>query len=149
MPKFERQLEIEAPVETVWSILTNPNQWPLWFPGVEAVSKVTAVERGGTFEWQDEGRSGVGTIVSLEPNERLEIMTQMGDDKDSHLFEVKPDRGFLGFGASSGCQVEYTLDTLMGGGILAQFIAGGNPKDALRVKGALDRLKELAEGMPR
>jgi hypothetical protein len=34
----------------------------------------------------------------------------------------------------------------MGGGILADFIAGGNPKDTLRVKKALDNLKTLAEG---
>ena len=149
MPKFERQVEIEAPVETVWAIMTKPQQWPMWFPGIEAVSNVSGVEPGGTFQWQDEGRTGVGSIVSLEPNERLEIMTQMGDDKDSHVFELKPEHGFLGLGGSSGCRLEYTLDTLMGGGILAQFVAGGNPKDSLRVKKALDTLKDLAESQDR
>ncbi|MCB9077836.1 MAG: SRPBCC family protein [Anaerolineaceae bacterium] len=146
MPKFERQVEIEAPVETVWAVITNPQQWPFWFPGIEAVSNVSEVKPGGTFQWQDEGRTGVGTIVSLEPNERLEVMTQMGDDKDAHLFELKPDRGFLGLGGSHGCRLDYTLDTLMGGGILAQFLAGGNPKDTLRVKKALNSLKDLVEG---
>lgn len=70
----------------------------------------------------------------------------MGDDKDAHLFELKPDRGFLGLGGSHGCRLDYTLDTLMGGGILAQFLAGGNPKDTLRVKKALNSLKDLVEG---
>ena len=149
MPKFERQVEIEAPMETVWAIMTKPQQWPMWFPGIEAVSNVSGVEPGSTFQWQDEGRTGVGSIVSVEPNERLEIMTQMGDDKDSHVFELKPQRGFLGLGGAHGCRVEYTLDTLMGGGILAQFVAGGNPKDSLRVKKALDNLKDLAEGQAR
>ena len=149
MPKFERQVEIEAPVETVWAIITNPQQWPFWFPGIEAVSNVSEVKPGSTFQWQDEGRTGVGSIVSLEPHERLEVMTQMGDDKDSHLFELRPDRGFLGLGGSHGCRLEYTLDTLMGGGILAQFLAGGNPKDTLKVKKALDSLKDLVEGQGR
>lgn len=146
MPKFERRVEIEAPVEKVWAIITNPQQWPLWFPGIEAVSAVTGINPGSTFSWQDEDRTGTGTVISLEPNKRMEIMTQMGDDKDSHVFELKADRGFLGLGGSSGCSVEYTLDTMMGGGILAQFIAGGNPKDMLRVKTALDNLKDLVEG---
>jgi uncharacterized protein YndB with AHSA1/START domain len=145
MPKFERQVEIEAPPEIVWSILTDPNQWPHWFPGIEAVSNVTSNQVGGTFEWQDEGRTGVGTIVAVEPNQRLEIMTQMGDDKDSHVFELATDRGFLGFGEGHGCRLNYTLDTLMGGGILAAFLAGGNPKDTLRVKTALHNFKELVE----
>jgi uncharacterized protein YndB with AHSA1/START domain len=146
MPKFERQIEIEAELEKVWAIMADPKKWAMWFPGIDGVANVTAVKQGGTFDWQDDDRTGIGTIVHLEPNERLEIVTQMGDDKDSHLFELKPDRGFLGLGASHGCRVDYTLDTLMGGGILADFIAGGNPKDTLRVKKALDNLKTLAEG---
>ena len=146
MPKFERQIDIEADLEKVWSTMTDSKKWSMWFPGIDGVSNLTAVKQGGTFDWQDDDRTGVGTIVHLEPNERLEIVTQMGDDKDSHLFELKPDRGFLGLGAAHGCRVEYTLDTLMGGGILADFIAGGNPKDTLRVKNALDSLKALVEG---
>jgi uncharacterized protein YndB with AHSA1/START domain len=145
MPKFERRVEIEAPIEKVWAVMSDPGQWPQWFPGIEAVSNVSAVTAGGSFEWQDEGRTGHGTIVRVEPRERLEIVTQMGDDKDSHVFELRAKRGLLG-GGSGECRVEYTLDTLMGGGILANFVAGGNPKDMLRVKNALNRLKELAEG---
>jgi uncharacterized protein YndB with AHSA1/START domain len=145
MPKFEQQIEIEAPVETVWAVITDPKQWPHWFPGIEAVSKISRVQSGGTFEWQDEGRTGTGSIVGFKPNELLEVMTQMGDDKDSHRFELKDHKGFLGLGGG-GCNFEYTLDTLMGGGILANFGAGGNPKDTLRVKNALDSLKALAEG---
>jgi hypothetical protein len=34
----------------------------------------------------------------------------------------------------------------MGGGTLANSVAGGNPKDMLRVRTALDQLKTLAEG---
>lgn len=146
MPKFERSVEIDAPLETVWAVITDPTQWPHWFPGIDAISNVSAVEAGGTFEWQDEGRTGQGRIATIEPMQRLEIMTQMGDDQDLHVFELKAKRGFLGAGSSRECRVEYTLDTLMGGGILANFVAGGNPKDMLRVKNALGRLKKLAQG---
>ena len=146
MPKFEREMEIDAPVETVWEVMTNPDHWPQWFPGIDSVSNVTSVGAGGTFEWTNEGQTGRGTIVSMEPGKRLEIMTQMGDDKDAHVFKLRSSGGFLGLGADE-CTVEYTLDTLMGGGIIGRFVAGGNPKDAMRVKKAMHLLRKLVESL--
>jgi uncharacterized protein YndB with AHSA1/START domain len=146
MPKFEREVEIDAPVETVWKVMTNPNHWPQWFPGVDSVSNVTSTSEGGSFEWTNEGRTGYGTIVNMEPMKRLEIMTQMGDDKDAHVFKLRPSGGFLGLGDDE-CKVEYTLDTLMGGGILGSFVAGGNPRDAMRVKKAMHLLRRLVESL--
>jgi uncharacterized protein YndB with AHSA1/START domain len=146
MPKFEREVEIDAPVEKVWEVITDPNYWPEWFPGVDSVSNVTSVAKGGIFEWTDEGRTGRGTIVDVEPMEQLKIVTQMGDDRDAHLFRLRPSGGFLGL-ADDECKVEYTLDTLMGGGILGRFVAGGNPRDALRVKKAMHLLRRLVENL--
>jgi len=146
MPKFEREVEIDAPVEKVWEVLINPEYWAQWFPGVESVSNVTSVSKGGTFEWTDEGRTGRGTIVNIETKKRLEILTQMGDDKDSHVFKLKPSGGFFGL-SEDECKIEYTLDTLMGGGILGNFVAGGNPKDLLRVKKAMNLLRKLVESL--
>ena len=146
MPKFEREVEIDAPVEKVWEVMTNPDYWPQWFPGIESVSKVTSVSAGGRFDWTDEGKTGRGTIVQMEPMKRLEILTQMGDDRDSHVFKLRPSGGFLGLGEDE-CKVEYTLDTLMGGGILSNFVAGGNPRDALRVKKAINLLRKLVENL--
>lgn len=144
MPKFEREVEIDAPVEKVWQVLTNPNDWPQWFPGVEGVSNVTSISEGGRFEWMKEGQTGQGAIVKMEPMRRLEVMTQIGDDKDAHVFELRSSGGFFGLGEDE-CKVTYTLDTLMGGGILGRFVAGGNPVDAMRVKKAMHLLRKLVE----
>lgn len=146
MPKFEREVEIDATVEKVWQVMTDSNFWPQWFPGVDSVSNVTSVVAGGTFEWEDDGQTGRGTIVALEPQRYLEILTQLGDDKDLHKFKLKPTGGFLGL-AKDETEVEYEFDTLMGGGILGNFIAGGNPKDAIRVKKTLHNLRKLIESM--
>ena len=43
------------------------------------------------------------------------------------------------------CKVAYTLDTLMGSGILSNFVAGGNPKYTMRVNKATNRLRKLVE----
>ena len=146
MPKFEREMEIDAPIETVWKVITDPKYWPQWFPGVESTAKVTAAGDGKTFEWAVEGQKGRVTLVKAEPQKRLEIMTQVGDDKDSHVLVLRPSGGFLGLSADE-CKVEYTLDTLMGGGILGNFLAGGNPKDAIRVKKAMHLLRKLVESL--
>jgi len=146
MPKFQREVEIDAPVEKVWSVITDPNHWAEWFPAIESVANVTSVAAGGTFDWTDEGKTGKGTIVKMEPMKLLEVFTQIGDDKDSHLFKLSASGGFLGLSADE-CKVEYTLDTLMGGGILSNFIAGGNPRDALRVKNAMNKLRRLVESL--
>ena len=146
MPKFEREVDIDAPIETVWEVMTNPDHWPQWFPGVDSVSNVTSISAGGRFEWTDEGQTGQGTIVSMEPMKRLEILTQMGDDKDAHVFKLRSSGGFLGL-ADDECTVEYTLDTLMGAGIVGRFLAGGNPADMMRVKKAMQLLRKLVESL--
>lgn len=146
MPKFEREVEIDAPVEKVWEVLTDPNHWNQWFPGVESVARVASLREGATFEWTSKGQKGHGTILKVEPMKRLEIMTQMGADKDSHVFTLQPSGGFLGMKADE-CKVEYTLDTLMGGGILGNFVAGGNPMDTRRVNKAMHMFRKLVESL--
>ncbi len=145
MPQFEREVEIHAPVEKAWNVLINSQYWPQWFPGVDGVSGVTSIGEGGSFEWTMGGKTGSGVVEKMEPQKRLVIRTQMGNDKDEHVFVLHPGGGLFGMNAGE-CKVEYTLDTLMGGGILANFIAGGNPKDELRVKDAMDHFKKLVEG---
>lgn len=144
MPKFEREVEIDAPIEKVWDVLVDPNQWPHWFPGIETVSNLTAIRENGTFNWTDEGKTGQGTILKMEPHKRLEIMTQIGDDKDSHTFVLKATGGFLGLDKDE-TKIEYTLDTMMGGGIITNFLAGGNPRDAIRVKKAMHAFRRVVE----
>lgn len=146
MPKFEREVEIDSPVEKVWEVLTNPEHWQQWFPGVESATKLTALNVGGKFQWTSQGQTGTGVIEKMEPMKLLLIMTQLGDDKDSHLFKLHPSGGFFGLNADE-CKVEYTLDTLMGGGILGKFVAGGNPKDMMRVKKAMILLRKLVESL--
>jgi uncharacterized protein YndB with AHSA1/START domain len=146
MPKFERDVEIDAPVEKVWEVLTNPSYWPQWFPGVDSVGAAQSLSAGQKIDWVSKGQTGQATITKMEPMKRLEVMTQLGDDRDSHVFVLHPSGGFFGMKADE-CKVEYTLDTLMGGGILGSFVAGGNPMDAMRVKKATVLLRKLVESL--
>jgi uncharacterized protein YndB with AHSA1/START domain len=146
MPKFEREVEIDAPVEKVWQVIIDPNHWSHWFPGIENVSNVTSISAGGTFEYVSKGQTGKGTIVKMDPLKRLEIRTQLGNDKDAHVFALQPSGGFFGLRADE-CKVAYTLDTLAGGGILGNFVMGGNPADMLSVKNTTNLLRKLIESL--
>jgi uncharacterized protein YndB with AHSA1/START domain len=143
MSKFEREVEIDAPVEQVWTIMTDPSHLPEWFPGVDGVKNVSSIREGASFEWTRNDQTGRGTIAKVEPMKRLEIRTQMGDDEDAHDFQLRRSGWFLGLAADE-CRVHYSLDILMGG-VLGQFVAGGNPKDAMQVKKVLHRLRRVVE----
>src|SRR5436190_1439732 len=78
MTTFEQHEDINAPVETVWSILANAGQWPLWFPGIEGVTNLSGVDTGATFQFQSGGETNAGTITRVNPNQRLEVTTQHG-----------------------------------------------------------------------
>ena len=144
MPEFNREVEIDSPVEKVWEVLTNPRLFPEWFPGVDSVSNVKSSLEGVSFDWMSGDQKGQGNIINMNALESLEIVTQLGDDKDSHLFELEPSGGFFGL-SDDECKVQYTLDTLSGNGILGKFISGGNPKDMIRVKNATHALRKLVE----
>ena len=111
MAKFERDVEIDAQVEKVWQVLTNTAYWPKWFPGIDSIANAGEVAPGGTFEWVDDGQTGRGEFLEVVPFKKLVVLTQIGNDKDKHTFELRPTGGFFGLAADE-CKVEYKLDTL-------------------------------------
>ena len=144
MTTFEQHADINAPVETVWSVLANPNQWPLWFPGIAGVSNLSGVDTGATFQFQSGGETDTGAITRVDPNQRLEVTTQHGGHQATHTFQLAHHGGLFGLG-SSGTRLDYTFTYTVPGGIIGNFIAGGNPVDTLKVKHTLEKVKQLAE----
>jgi len=143
MAKFEQSIDIKAPVGTVWSILTNPGQWPLWFPDVQSVSGLPAVQTGATFQWQSSGPgAGTGSVLRAEPEHRLQVVTKMEEHQATHTFEVRQRGGLFG---GSGARLHYTLEFKSAGGLIGEVVAGGNPVDQLKVKGAVTKVRDLAQ----
>jgi uncharacterized protein YndB with AHSA1/START domain len=145
MTTFEQHTDIDAPIETVWSILANTSQWPLWFPGIDGATNLSAVDSGATFQFQSGGETNTGMITRADPNQRLELTTEHGGHQATHTFQLAHHGGLFGFGGQ-GTRLEYTYAYEVAGGIIGSFIAGGNPVDTLKVKHTLDKVKELAEG---
>jgi len=142
MAKFDQSIDIKAPVDTVWSILTNPGQWPLWFPDVQSVSGLSAVQTGATFQWQSGDHMGTGSVVRAEPQHKLQVVTKMEGHQATHTFEVDRHGGLLG---GNGAQLHYTLEFHAAGGLIGEVVAGGNPVDLLKVKNAITKVRDLAQ----
>jgi hypothetical protein len=140
--KFDQHVDIDAPADTVWATIIDPSTWPQWLPDGEQVTNVSSVAPGGTFQLQG-GGSGSITLVD-ETTYRLKIVTQTGAVPETHTFDVDRSGGFLGLGGNDA-RLKYTLEYDPPGGFLSDFAVGGNPKDMLKLKHTLEKVKGLAE----
>jgi uncharacterized protein YndB with AHSA1/START domain len=58
--RSRREIEIVAPPEDVWDVLTDFDRWPRWNPEVKSISFDGPLEPGSLFRW----KAGPGKIVS-------------------------------------------------------------------------------------
>jgi uncharacterized protein YndB with AHSA1/START domain len=56
----KREIDIAAPAEVVWEVLTGFDGWPQWNPEVKSMSWDGPLAPGSMFRW----KAGPGTIVS-------------------------------------------------------------------------------------
>lgn len=54
------EIEIAAPAELAWDVLTAIDRWPSWNSDVKSATIQSAVEEGAEFKW----KAGPGTIKS-------------------------------------------------------------------------------------
>jgi len=61
------EIEIAAPPEAVWDVLTAFNRWPTWNPEVKSIAIREPVVVGSTFRWKAGPSTVTSTIQRLEP----------------------------------------------------------------------------------
>lgn len=65
--RARRTVDVEAPIERVWDVLANVDDWPRWNADVKSAGIAGPVAPGTQFRW----KAGPGTIESkLEDVER-------------------------------------------------------------------------------
>jgi len=146
MPTFDQHTKINAPVDKVWAILTNPATWEQWFPDVDHVTNLGAVAADATFQWQHGSETGSGTIVAVD-NDRglLKVVISHDGHQVIHTFDLDRAGGLFGIGGDD-TRLDYKREYDAPGGFIGEFISGGNPADALKVKQTLEKVRHLAEG---
>ncbi|MCX7791559.1 MAG: SRPBCC family protein [Chloroflexaceae bacterium] len=146
---FEQRVDIDATPETVWGLITDATKWPLWIEQMEHVEGLDAVTPGASFQWRHGNDSGTGAVLEVDEKRMiLKLATRMGNDERHHTFDIDRSGGFLQVGARDS-RVRYTYSYDVAGGLLGSFVVSGNPADTLRVKNTLQKLKRLAESLPR
>lgn len=148
MAKFAQHVDVDAPPDVVWSLLSSPEKWPLWFEGMEQLTGVgPTVRQGASFQWRKGGDNGTGAVLRMDEGQMvIAFATREGSSERTHTFDVDRSGGFLGMGANDS-RVRYTLEYDAPGGMLGEFVVGGNPVDMLAVKNTLHKIKDLAERM--
>ena len=146
MARFERVEEIDVTPDKVWKVITTPDVWDEWMPGVTGIAGAGPAVVGSSYPYQAGDKTGTATVTRIEPGRMLEIITEVDGHKSTHHFTLSPRTGgLLGLGGVNGTKVDYVMEYAPAGGILGAFVAGGNPVDLLKVKNALTRLENLAE----
>ncbi len=140
MPKFEEHEDINAPMDTVWNVLTNPATWPQWFQDVQNVSG--SLQTGGNLQVQTSGGTASATVGQAQPGQLLSISLNTNGQRSTHTFRLSRHGGLFG---GNGTTLDYAMEHDAPAGILGNFIEGGNPFDMSRVKHTLDNVKRLAE----
>ena len=111
MPKMQisRSVEIDAPIEKIYSSLTNFKEWPNWSPWLiaEPGCKISYAEDGKSYEWEGQ-RIGSGNmeITDTAPNHMI----------DYNLVFLKPWKSkakvkFLLEEKDNGVNVTWTMDS--------------------------------------
>ena len=64
------EIEINAAPETVWTVLTDINNWPKWNPSVKNVTFDGKLTMGNSFKWKAGPGSITSTFQEINPSKK-------------------------------------------------------------------------------
>jgi uncharacterized protein YndB with AHSA1/START domain len=67
----EKEILISAPVEQVWSGITQIDQWSTWQPDVTSAKMDGTLAKGTKFYWKAKGLNITSMIQTLEPMQSI------------------------------------------------------------------------------
>jgi hypothetical protein len=69
--KSTREIRVEAPLDVVWSLITDIDAWPRWNPAVSRAHLAGPFASGSVFRWKSGGSSIVSTLQVVERPRRV------------------------------------------------------------------------------
>jgi uncharacterized membrane protein len=65
------EIDINAPLDTVWRLHIDVNAWPTWQTDITAAQIDGTLRSGVSFEWTSYGFSVTSTVYDLSPGSRV------------------------------------------------------------------------------
>jgi Polyketide cyclase / dehydrase and lipid transport len=65
------EIGINAPLETVWRLHTDVDNWPVWQPDIASAQLTGPFAAGSEFRWLTHGLDITSTIYEVVPNHRI------------------------------------------------------------------------------
>lgn len=145
MPTVTRRMDIGAPPEEVWRIVSDPERLPAWWPGVSRVEDATALS------WTTVLTSSRGKVVradwsrlEAQPERRVVWRQEVEDSPFERILRESVTAVELAPGAEGGTSVSLTVSHRPRGlARLGYFQMRGAA--AKQVRGALDGLAAAME----
>ena len=142
MAKLERDTLIQAPIDKVFSYLSDPNNELEWLPSLTGVHEVTGQGVGKKWEWSYKmfgvSFKGNSEVVEQVENEKYVYKT-MGGISSIWMFSFKKE----GDGTRLNLNIEYTVPIPVLGKVAERFALAQNEKEANL---AIENIKSRMEG---
>ena len=69
--RAHHEIDINAPLDTVWQLHADVNAWPTWQTGITAAHLDGTFQPGASFEWTSYGFTVVSTIYAVAERARV------------------------------------------------------------------------------
>jgi uncharacterized protein YndB with AHSA1/START domain len=84
------EIEVRAPPEIVWRVLTDISGWPSWNPDVKSVEIDGPPVPGTTFRWKAGPSTITSTLRAVEPPRRIAWAGKTLGISAIHVYELDP-----------------------------------------------------------
>jgi uncharacterized protein YndB with AHSA1/START domain len=130
------EILIRAPIETIWDIQTNIEEWPSWQQDVDGAELAGPLAVGSVFRWQTAGLDITSTVEELDAPHRIVWGGPAQGIVAVHVWTFDPqDDGVL----------VHTEESWEGEPVVAQTEALQSALDG-SLRSWLENLKRTAEG---
>ena len=142
MAKVERSITIKAPVEKVFSYISNPKNELEFVPSITDIRDVkgqgVGMRYGWTYKMMGISFKGESEVIEYTPNERY-VHRSSGGIVSTWTYSFKAEGG----GTRLDLEVEYTIPVPVLGKIGERLVLRGSQREA---DYAMANLKDILEG---
>ena len=89
----EGEVQIAAPPETVWEVISDIAAWPSWNTDVKSMKLEGPVAPGSTFRWKAGSSSLVSTLKVVDPPREIAWTGVTMGIHAVHVFRLEPSDG--------------------------------------------------------